>query len=264
MKKLNLVFSGSGTNYFLYVGAYKAIHEFLIQTGEYEIGELVGTSGGGIIAALIASGYDDPRELERVVMETLPSEIVDWSWLPFKTFGLIKGKRLRNKIKKLCLPILDEMKYILTLTATNVDLGTSEIFSTITTPEQDTSEAVYATMCFPIVFAPIKIGEYRYIDGGVTNNFPLDLVIKKQDRTIGFTTSSRSFLKPVKSFYKYLFRIIEIFMRELTIEKTEESQAEVVELVYSGETINLLIKENDIKNMIEKGYNLTKSQLKLG
>lgn len=263
-KTLNLAFGGSGTNFYLYVGAYRAIYELLIATGKYELQELAGTSGGGLIASIIASGYTRPEEVEAIVMEALPAKYIDWSWLPFFHLGLIKGKRLRKKFASILVKRMRDTKVPLMLTATDLNHGKGVTFSTVNTPDAEMSLVTYATMCFPFVFAPVKIGKINCVDGGVTNNVPLDTFIKAADETYCFVSSGiEPKFEDIKGFRHYVFKLIDVMLKELTREKIEEvaEQTRIVKLSGPSNSMNLFIGNKEVKAMIDEGYAQTMEYL---
>jgi NTE family protein len=59
------------------------------------------------------------------------------------------------------------------ITATRLGNPKTVYFSAGTTPDVYVSNAVRASMSFPGLFRPMKIGEDFFIDGGVFNNYPL-------------------------------------------------------------------------------------------
>ena len=259
METINIVFGGSGTNYPAYIGAYKALYEALIATGKCEIGELAGTSGGAIIAALIACGYDRPEELERVVTEILPKDIIDWSWNPFYRWGLIKGKKFRKKLSSMLREDLpgSSLKYPLKIVVTNVDKEQGEVIDCLTT-DMPLSSVVYASACFPIVFSPVVIKGEKYIDGGLSNNLPVNVVDdNNQNTTYAFRIKQEDIPpKKVKNVKEYLFRMLNILLKELTRAHLEDLQpfTKIYSAVGHPNGMNLWLTEEDVHDMIEKNY----------
>jgi len=60
------------------------------------------------------------------------------------------------------------------VSTTRVNDGKNIIFNVNDTPNISVIEAVAASMCVPIISKPIIIDGYNYIDGYLTNNFPID------------------------------------------------------------------------------------------
>lgn len=49
--------------------------------------------------------------------------------------------------------------------------------------------AILASSAFPAVFTPVQIGERFFMDGGIVNNFPVDLLEGRCDRLLGVYAS---------------------------------------------------------------------------
>lgn len=50
-----------------------------------------------------------------------------------------------------------------------------------TFPDIKMIDAIYASCCIPIVLKPLLYKNYVFVDGGVLNNYPIDLCIEEQD-----------------------------------------------------------------------------------
>ena len=59
------------------------------------------------------------------------------------------------------------------VSSTNVNLSTNTIFSITSTPNVSIFDAVASSMSLPLISKPVYIDGYYYVDGGLTNNFPL-------------------------------------------------------------------------------------------
>ena len=58
------------------------------------------------------------------------------------------------------------------ISTTNLCTCSNQIFSIDNTPNENIFRACEASMAIPFLFAPVKIGDQYFIDGGFTNNFP--------------------------------------------------------------------------------------------
>lgn len=61
------------------------------------------------------------------------------------------------------------------VSATKINNGSNFIFNVNDTPNVSVLDAVAASMCIPMVSQPVKIDEYYYIDGCLTNNLPYEI-----------------------------------------------------------------------------------------
>ncbi|MFI4938240.1 MAG: patatin-like phospholipase family protein [Candidatus Berkiellales bacterium] len=96
-------------------------------------------------------------------------------------FGKITFKQLKELSKEY--PQLGIKN--LYLTATKVSDASLKILSADREPEMPVSKAVRMTMCYAGGFAPVKHeGEY-YVDGGIANNYPMEIFDEEQFLTHG-------------------------------------------------------------------------------
>ncbi|MBV6852314.1 patatin-like phospholipase family protein [Xanthomonas campestris pv. mirabilis] len=90
----------------------------------------------------------------------------------------------------------------LKIVSTNVSTRDVEVFSYWTTPNVNVADAVCASICLPVIFAPYEIeiegrGLQRFVDGGVLSNLPLwpfdeDRALSPEAWTVGFSLVRRS------------------------------------------------------------------------
>lgn len=203
--KVGLVLSGGGAKGFAHIGTLKVIDSLGIK-----IDYIAGTSMGAIIGSLYASGYSG-KELE-VIFKTIDFDVLindkypraSQSFfersnsekyalnLPFDNFkitlpsALSRGQNVYNLLHRLMLPI-NEIKDFQKLpipffcVATNIETGAPVFLE-----KGNLAEAVAASGALPSLFQPVTIGNTILIDGGVTNNFPVEeLRAKGMDIVIG-------------------------------------------------------------------------------
>jgi len=195
-KKVGLVLSGGGAKGVAHVGVIKVLEEAGIP-----IDYIAGTSMGSIIGALYAIGYN-AHELDSLIRkqnwEFLLSDKVYRSDQPFnmKLFDetYILSLPFNNK-KKLTLPagvVQGQNIYSLFTELTvgyhdSLDFSKLPIpFACVATDMVSANEyviksgnlplAMRASMAIPGVFTPVKIRDKVLVDGGIVNNFPVDVV----------------------------------------------------------------------------------------
>src|SRR3546814_570516 len=66
------------------------------------------------------------------------------------------------------------------VTAVNLNAGKAEVFSS-----GELHKPVMASCAVPLLFAPVRIGDDLYADGGVLNNLPVEPLLGKRYRIIG-------------------------------------------------------------------------------
>ncbi|RZN84717.1 MAG: patatin [Winogradskyella sp.] len=203
--KVGLVLSGGGAKGFAHIGALKVIDSLGIK-----VDYIAGTSMGAIIGSLYSSGYsgkqldslfksidfdmlinDKFSRKSKSLAERNNSERYAVS-LPFQKFkislpsGLSRGQNVYNLLYKMMLPVNDvsnfeDLPIPFFCIATNIETGEPVIMD-----KGNLAEAVAASGAFPSLFQPVEIDNKIYIDGGVTNNYPIkELREKGMDIIIG-------------------------------------------------------------------------------
>ncbi len=203
--KVGLVLSGGGAKGLAHIGVLKTIDSLGIR-----IDHIAGTSMGAIIGSLYASGYsgkqldsifnslnfDDlindhiPRAA-RTFYEKEQSEKYAIS-LPFNNFkvslpsAISKGQNVFNLLSKLTLHVshikdFGKLPIPFFCIATDVETGQRVILD-----KGNLAQSVRASGALPSLFQPVYINDRMLIDGGVTNNYPInELLAKGIDVVIG-------------------------------------------------------------------------------
>lgn len=262
---IKVVLSGSGLLYPLHVGAINALHDL-----GFGVEEIAGVSGGAIIAAAVASGIKPGIELEELVLDTIPSEnrLIDISWCPLKSWGLIKGNRIKKEIAKNVKSIFDLTSIPLKVFAVNIDEQGNfhdplyTVFGTIETPEVSIADAVRASLSIPGVFKPHVIDGQRFIDGGIVANYPLS-AFGKCENVVGFhIRGNRDHIPPsnLKGYAKTCFRLLMEAVNRQHID--EDIWGQTVLLETNQSSLNFRYGADEARDMIRFGYLQAKEQLR--
>lgn len=191
----HIVITGGGPSGLVSYGALKHLHG----AGFWSLSDIQSihaSSVGGIISTIILLDYqwnwlDDyfiKRPWEKILDDFMSDDlftILSNKGLDSRVFvsyilePLFKAKDIPLNIS-LC-DFYNKTNVLLNLYAT--DLNTNFKLTTVpinkdTFPNMSVVDAVSITMAFPFIFKPIFIDNYCFIDGGVLNNFPLNICIK--------------------------------------------------------------------------------------
>jgi NTE family protein len=195
--KIGLVLSGGGAKGFAHIGVLKEIEKAGIK-----IDYIGGTSMGAVIGGLYASGYSASQldsifkgtDFDELMQDFVPrntktfyekhnNEMYAIS-LPFQKFkvsfpkGISKGVYNYNLISKLTHNVrhirdFSKLKIPFICVATNIETGKEKIFK-----EGSLPQVLIASSAFPSLFSPVEIDGMLYVDGGVSNNYPIEEVRK--------------------------------------------------------------------------------------
>jgi NTE family protein len=220
--KVAVVLSGGGAKGFSHIGVLKALEE-----NNIPIDYITGTSMGAIIGGLYASGYS-PEEIEKLM--TSP-QFMEWASGKINKAYIHYYKLPDPNSSSVSIPFKINQKFDakipLTLVPTHVmDFTFMELFAgpsaaadykfdslfipfrcvaadieakeEVVFSEGQLGDALRASMAVPFYFSPIKINGKLLFDGGMYNNFPVDIANKefKPDVIIGSKAAS-NFKPPV-------------------------------------------------------------------
>lgn len=166
---IGLALGGGGARGLAHVGVLKVLDREGIP-----INVLAGTSMGGIVGALYAAGLSaadveaETLAAFRNITEVL--SLVDLSPSPTR---LLKGNRIYDLMAAKLGPhrTFASLRRPFAVVAVDTLTGREVVLQEGWVPD-----AVRATMSIPGIFAPVEIGPYRLVDGGLLNNVPVDVV----------------------------------------------------------------------------------------
>lgn len=265
MKKIKLALSGSGTKFPVFAGAVKRLEEEGCQ-----VVRVIGTSGGSIIAAAIASGLtaDQIIKLCQDIMPKL-NDMVSLSLFTFLAkWGFDNGEKIQKELAKHLVKTFKETKIPLFVTATNFDTEQTEIFHTTHNPNMEVAKAVRASMSIPIMFTPVEHMGSLYVDGGVKYNFPIDY-FKDEGDVVGlyFTDDIKTTRQPrpsgIKAIAEFISRIISMLIIAKTVDDIGDSpNANIIPLTSTANGLDFSFKPEEVNKMIREGYYATDAWIK--
>jgi len=217
--KVGLVLSGGGAKGLAHVGVLKVLEE-----NNIPIDYIIGTSMGGIVGGLYAAGYN-ADELEKIVIS---EEFQEWAFGKLGTNHRFLHPRDEENASFLAFQVQVDTNFNTTFQTNILNDGplnfalaqytyfpcqeannnfdklnipfrciAADIFTqeTVILKEGNLGEALRATMAVPLVFRPIKINDRYMYDGGLYNNFPIDVMLDEfaPDIIIGVNVSSKVF-----------------------------------------------------------------------
>ena len=212
-KRVGVVLSGGGAKGMAHIGVLKVLEKAGIP-----IDIVTGTSIGSIVGGLYAIGYNSHsldsmvRAQDWTYVITDKEDLRNQSLLDRKkesTYlfttsltigkrdlnagGLIKGKNLAELFQKLfvgytdSLDFTNDLKIPFACVATNIMDNSEVVFHRGRLPH-----AIRASMSIPAAFSPVRIGNMVLVDGGLKNNYPVDVAREMgADIVIGVTLNGK-------------------------------------------------------------------------
>ncbi len=178
--KIGLVLSGGGARGFAHLGVLKALNE----KGIYP-DVISGTSAGAIAGAFYCDGYH-PEEILSFFIEKGLYKYIEFI-IPKK--GLIKITGLLKLIEgHLRAECFEELKLPLFTTATDFNNAKPVYFSS-----GKLLPAVIASSAIPVIFQPFNLNAITYVDGGLTDNLPIEPIKDNCEKIIGVNVNPIGF-----------------------------------------------------------------------
>ena len=171
-QKIGLALSGGGALGFAHIGALQALEEHGVKPDF-----ISGSSMGAIIGAIYCAGYSPAKIMRIIQAEKLYK--LDKLMSPnlnFKQKGLSSHATLRATLKEL-IPhdCFDSLEIPFAVCVTNITSGIYEYYYS----GKGIVEYVVASASIPGVFDPVVIKNTTYVDGGVLNNLPAEILHQK-------------------------------------------------------------------------------------
>ncbi len=196
--KIALVLSGGGAKGAAHIGVLKVLEKYQIP-----VDIIIGTSVGSIVGGMYAIGYS-PEEIETLILnlnfgklltdskdktlKTIESHLTNEKYpLHFnmdKEFnistpmGILNGQNIYFQLKDIFSPAenihnFDEFPIPYRAITTNLQNGKEEIIK-----EGNLALASFQSMAIPAFISPVEHNGEFFVDGGVVNNFPVDVAIQ--------------------------------------------------------------------------------------
>ncbi|MDR1202993.1 MAG: patatin-like phospholipase family protein [Tannerellaceae bacterium] len=244
--KIGVVLGGGGAKGFAHIGILSVLEEAGVP-----VDYIVGTSMGAIVGGLYAIGYS-AAEIDSLV------RLQDWMKLlsdeverSHKTFpekenseryvlsipfskdkkdrvieGVIKGQNIENLFSNLTIGYHDSMDFSsfpipYACVAVNVVNGEEYVFK-----EGNLPLAMRSSMSIPAYFTPVRMDSMVLIDGGISNNYPVDIALQMgADLIIGVDlgTSDLKTLEKINSPGDIVGQFIALFGHEKYSKNKEDT-----------------------------------------
>lgn len=271
--KINkLVFSGGGMRGYSYLGVLKYLEENHIIE---QIKTIAGTSIGSLMATLICLGFNS-TELTHIftLFDYKRHQIIDLSCL-FEKFGLDSFDKIHDyisvlfKSKKYSPEITLEEFYKKTnvhliFTATCVNTHCATYLDYLNTPNMPVIRALQASMALPFIFASVNYRGLTYIDGGLLDNFPVNLFENDPQSVLAINLycpikSSSSRIQSIEQYCLHVFICLYNGYHDMVQKFNKDFH--IINLVtqkYDTLTLNFDLKDEDKQSLYNFGYQKTK------
>ncbi|MEM9028442.1 MAG: patatin-like phospholipase family protein [Pseudomonadota bacterium] len=192
-RRVGLALGGGGARGLAHIAILEVFDELGIKPAV-----IAGTSIGAIFGAAYAAGYSAAkiRELTEdalgnrwtMIRQLLAARAAPRQHMlrlvPVRS-ALLNPEAVLDVVLPEDMPsTFDALNVPLSVTATNLTTHTTDTFAS-----GPLKTAIAASMAIPVVFSPVERNDVLYLDGGLTNPCPFDLVMPNADITVAIDVS---------------------------------------------------------------------------
>lgn len=272
INKTILVLAGGGMKGIYLIGCLKYLEEKNILQN---ITTYAGTSIGGIISCMLNIGYniDEIYKFSKIFDFVKATDINISTILTTYSFSthesldkifinIMKLKNIDPNIK--LIELYKKTKKKLILTSVCINTKSVEYLSYETYPDLSVLTALKMTSSVPLLFPFVEYNDKKYIDGGILDNFPINIFNSQLENVIGlnvyYELSSNH-----NSFIDYILLILGIFYLSKSDKYIEDKYKNSVFnfKTSNNNTFNFELTSEKKKEMYYEGYNNIKNNFKI-
>ncbi len=243
--KVNLALSGGASRGIAHVGVIKALEEL-----GFEIGAISGVSAGALVGAFYCDGYT-PEEMLKVVKSR--------EWLKYlrptvPRLGLISLKHAEKYLRSmLSVERIEDLSKRLFIGAVDIKSGKTHYFDS-----GSLFPLLLGSCALPGIFEPVRYKSYILMDGGITNNLPVEPLLGMEGMLVGVDVNPNTPLERVGNIFQILVRSFLLAVRSNTEKRKELCHVLIEPDLYSYSPLSLL-KADEIYRL---GYEKTLQVMK--
>lgn len=269
-----LVLCGNSTNALVSLGALQLLLEknYLRFIKNYYC-----TSSGSVIAVLLIIGYT-PLEIVSLICYHKAFQKIGFMNLcnPFLGKSLFNFDHISDFLKLLIcrkigyIPTMLQIKEVfdvdLMITSYNVTDDEKVYITHHNFPDLCVVQATRMSSSFPLIFEPVKFENKLYVDGGLVDNFPVE--VTGNDRCIGIITKNPveeiKELNSMSSLFMFMINLFLVFVNTSSFDKiNRSSNCDVLVLTAKLNSFNFTSKTNEILKLFDNGYSLCQTEIKV-
>ena len=265
--KLNfdtLVLSGGSTKGIIILGALQYLSDNFYLS---EIKNFIGTSSGAIICFLLSIGYTPIEIMVYICTHQLLEKIQHFNIVAMiNGLGASSFSNIYEQLEKIT---IEKIGYIPTFSDLKNKFGVNFICATYNKTEYLSFEnnpdlpcliALRMSSNLPLIFENFKYGNNFYVDGGVSDNFAIDLGDKIGKKILGLyiDTEDRTFKKENDvNIIEYIYRLMFIPIAQSTMLKINNTsnKCKIIKLQNNNTTFfDFNINSIGKLNLFSSGY----------
>lgn len=268
-----IVLSGGAAKSIVMMGALQYLNDkFLLN----KIENYIGTSAGAMIAYLLAIGYTPVEIIVYVCTHQLLEKLQDFNIVSMihgrgaASYSAIQEQLERMTIEKIgYLPTLfdikDRLGKNLICVTHNLTKNKPEYLSYMNYPKLPCLTAIRMSSNLPLVFEKYRYGNSFYTDGGISDNFAIDLGDRIGKKVLGIriTTETDNFNSDTEmNTLEFIYKLIFVPIQQSIQHKIDNasSKCDIYDINYDNiKFFNFNISNKEKLEMFSSGYNQMKN-----
>jgi NTE family protein len=270
-----LVLSGGSTKGIMTLGALQYLYDnFLLKN----IKNYLGTSAGSMICYLLAIGYTPIEIIVYICKNQLMEKMQHFNIVAMiNGSGAVSFNNIHEHLEKMTiekigyLPTIKELKdnfdKTFICTTYNITEDKTEYISAETYPNLPCLIALRMSSNLPLIFENYKYGNSLYIDGGISDNFPIDIGDKMGEKVLGILLSSKkeNFSQdPDIDILEFIYKIMFIPVSQITEHKITKisDKCKIIRLNYEKlKFFNFNVNSKTKLDLFSIGYTAMKNEM---
>ena len=270
-----LVISGGSHKGMILIGAMQSVMDNIPNKNFVY---LIGTSAGSMICYLLAIGYTPIEIMVYICTHRILERMYSFNLIAMiNSEGSVSYTPIQETLEKMTLDKIGKfltMKELRDITGKTLVCATynrsrqiMEYISPDNYPDLPCLIAVRMSSNIPMLFGKFKYFGFEYVDGGISDNFPIIEAEKLGNKVLGITLLPRIVREEQEDegFLEYLFSLLYVPINQSTIFRMSltDKQKTTIFQIPSGTTgfINFNIKSTEKLNMFSEGYKHLKNLL---
>ncbi|WP_333784275.1 patatin-like phospholipase family protein [Thermocrinis sp.] len=198
--KINLVLSGGAVRGVAHIGVIKALEEV-----GFEIVGVSGVSAGALVGAFYCAGYT-PDEMLEIVKAKEWIKYIKPRIPKLGFFSLSEGEKFLRKY--LQVDRIEDLEKEFHVCALDIITGKTVYFS-----EGDLYRIVLGSCALPGIFEPVRYRHFLLVDGGITNNLPVEPFLERGIPVVGVDVNPTDNIDKPKTIISILLRSFVLAVR---------------------------------------------------
>lgn len=258
-----LVLSGGGVKGLHYIGIIKKLEELNVIKN---IKTIAGSSIGAFFGALITIGFSYKELYDFILLFNISkikhADVNNF----FSYFGIDNGNNLEIILNNMFISkgFDKNISFNDLYHKTNIDLIITGVcinekkcyyFSHQTFPNMSVIKALRISTSIPIYFTPVLFQNKLWVDGGVINNYPIDLFKNNLNKTLGIYLAEKMNFSTIDNLENYFICIIHSLIKGLSdksINGFENNTIIIKSNVYN--VIDTNFSHNKLNEFVDIGY----------